>query len=256
MVAGTEPTVDAQPPRGALEWASRAAGPGARVIRAQPLRGGGWHANHRLELELPGGSRLWLVLRRWSRPGWEVDDPDMTPTREAAVLERLEHAGLSTPRLVAIDATGSEAGAQALLETVVPGTPIRRPRDPLAFARALTEPLTAIHAVPVDPAADAVAIPYRRYYDPTALAAPRWADDRRVWERAIEVSMQPAPDGPNVFIHRDYHPRQRPVVAGHGPRREADQRDRRLDERLVRAAGDRRWPHALEPRGHPWPARR
>ena len=146
------------------------------------------------------------MLRLWARTGWEIDDPDMTPDREASVLERLELAGLSTPRLVAVDVTGAKAGVPAILETIVPGTPIRRPRDPIAFARALAEPLIAIHAVPVDPVVDAVAIPYRRYYDPAALAAPDWVVDRRTWERAIEVAARPMPAVPSVFIHRDYHP--------------------------------------------------
>jgi aminoglycoside phosphotransferase (APT) family kinase protein len=170
------------------------------------LLGGGWHANHLLELELLGGRRLRLVLRCWARPGWDLDDPDMTAAREASILQRLEQAGLSTPRLIAVDATGSEAGVPALLETVVPGTPIRRPRDPIAFARALAEPLIAIHAVPIEPAADAASIPYRRYYDPTTLVAPAWAADRRPWERAIEVASKPLSDTLSTFIHRDYHP--------------------------------------------------
>ena len=205
MDAESEANAPAPPLGVALDWAARAVGPGARVVRARPRRGG-WHSNHLLELELPAGLRLRLVLRRWARPGWDVDDPDMTPAREASILQRLERAGLSTPRLVAMDATGSEAGAPALLETVVPGIPLRRPRDSIAFARALAEPLIAIHAVPVDPAIDAVAIPYRRYYDPATLVAPAWAADRHTWERAIEVGLTPAPDSPKVFIHRDYHP--------------------------------------------------
>jgi aminoglycoside phosphotransferase (APT) family kinase protein len=206
MDPGSEQNAAAQPPRAALKWAAHAAGPGARVRRARPLRGGGWHANHLLELELVGDGRLRLVLRRWARPGWDIDDPDMTPAREASLLERLDRAALSTPRLVAMDATGAEAGAPAILETVVPGTPIRRPRDPIAFARALAEPLITIHAVPVDSAADALAIPYRRYYDPASLVAPAWAADRRMWERAIEVALMPPSDTPSTFIHRDYHP--------------------------------------------------
>jgi len=205
MTTGSELNA-AQPPRAALEWAARAAGPGARVVRARLLLGGGWHANHLVELELLGGRRLRLVLRCWARPGWDLDDPDMTAAREASILQRLEQAGLSTPRLIAVDATGSEAGVPALLETVVPGIPIRRPRDPIAFARALAEPLIAIHAVPVEPAADAASIPYRRYYDPTTLVAPAWAADRRPWERAIEVASKPLSDTLSTFIHRDYHP--------------------------------------------------
>lgn len=206
MDADPEAGASAPPLGVALDWAARSAGPGARVVRARPLAGGGWHANHLLELELAGGRRLQLVLRRWARRGWEIDDPDMTPTREGAILERLERAGLSTPRLIALDASGSEAGAPAILETVVPGAPVSRPRDRIAFARALAEPLIDIHAVSVDSARDAIAIPYRRYYDPAGLMAPAWAADRQTWERAIEIALKPSAHRQSTFIHRDYHP--------------------------------------------------
>jgi hypothetical protein len=32
------------------------------------------------------GQRRRLILRRWTRPGWEVDDPDVTAAREVTIL--------------------------------------------------------------------------------------------------------------------------------------------------------------------------
>ena len=69
-------------PPASLRWAQDAAG--ARVVAALPLDSQ-WLANHLLVL----ADGRELVLRRWARPGWELDDPDLTAAREALVLERL-----------------------------------------------------------------------------------------------------------------------------------------------------------------------
>jgi len=173
------------------------------AVRA--LRGGGWHANHLLTLELPDGRQRRFVLRRWARAGWEIDDPDMTPAREASVLDRLARIGTPTPRVVAVDPTGADADVPALLETVLPGGTIRRPRNRTTFADRLAEPLAWIHAVPTEPE-DGTTIPYRRFYDPASLEPPTWGSDRAMWQRAIELATRPAAAGASGFIHRDYHP--------------------------------------------------
>ncbi|HEX6698226.1 MAG TPA: hypothetical protein VF080_15570, partial [Solirubrobacteraceae bacterium] len=65
-------------PPAAMRWAQEAAG--ARVVAALPLESQ-WLANHLLVL----GDGRELVLRRWARPGWETDDPDLTAAREVLV---------------------------------------------------------------------------------------------------------------------------------------------------------------------------
>jgi len=130
----------------------------------------------------------------------------MTPAREASILDRLERASAPTPRVVAIDPRGVETDVPALLETVLPGRPISRPNDRATFADHLAAPLSWIQAIPVDTIRDATAIPYRRFYDPAALAPPSWARDPAAWERAIELAKRPASAVASGFIHRDYHP--------------------------------------------------
>ena len=139
-----------------------------------------------------------LVLRRWARPGWEVDDPDLTAAREALVLERLADTPVPAPELVAADPDAAACDVPALLITRVPGrarsTGARRSgRSSAALAE--------IHAV--DPAGIP---PYRRYHEPDRLAVPPWAGDREVWERAIALAHAPPPELPERFIHRDFHP--------------------------------------------------
>jgi aminoglycoside phosphotransferase (APT) family kinase protein len=155
---------------------------------------------------VPDEARARAVLRRWVRPGWELDDPDFTAEREAEVLRRLELAGVPAPRLLGVDGTGSEVGEPAILESVVPGRRIVRPHDLDTFAARLAEPLTWFRRVPVDPTSDAVALPYRRFYDPGTIVPPEWAQDAAMWERAIAVARGRPPAVPWGFIHRDFHP--------------------------------------------------
>jgi aminoglycoside phosphotransferase (APT) family kinase protein len=177
-------------PPASLRWAQEQAG--ARVVAALPLESR-WLANH---LPVLADGRE-LVLRRWARPGWEADDPDLTAAREALVLDRLTDAPVPAPELVAVDAEAAACDVPALLMTRVPGAPFsgRPPLGPLVAA------LAEIHAI--DPAGIP---PYRRYYEPDRLAVPSWADDRAVWERAIALAHDEPPALPERFIHRDFHP--------------------------------------------------
>ena len=173
-----------------MRWAQEAAG--ARVVAALPLESQ-WLANHLLVL----GDGRELVLRRWARPDWERDDPDLTAAREMLVLERLTDTPVPAPELVAADPDAATCDVPALLITRVPGAAFhgRPPLGPLVAA------LAEIHAV------DPTGIPpYRRYYEPDRLAVPSWAGDREVWERAIALAHAPPPDLPERFIHRDFHP--------------------------------------------------
>lgn len=177
-------------PVASLRWAEAQAG--ARVVAALPLQSN-WLANHILVLE--DGREL--VLRRWARPGWEIDDPDLTAAREALVLERLADTPVPAPELVAADPEAASCDVPTLLMTRVPGAEFdgRPPLGPLLAA------LADIHAV--DPEGIP---PYRRYSEPDSLSVPAWAVDRSVWARAIALAHEAPPDLPQRFIHRDYHP--------------------------------------------------
>lgn len=57
-------------------------GRGSRVVAVRLLGTGGWHANHAVTVVDRRGATRRLVLRRWARPGWDLDDPDFTAARE------------------------------------------------------------------------------------------------------------------------------------------------------------------------------
>jgi aminoglycoside phosphotransferase (APT) family kinase protein len=177
-------------PPAALRWAEAQAG--ARPLAALPLESR-WLANHLLVF----ADGRELVLRRWARPGWEFDDPNLTAAREALVLGRLDGTEVPAPGLVAADADAEACDVPALLITRLPGAEYTG-RPPLG---PLVEVLARIHAV--DPGG---LPPYERYREPERLRVPPWAAERGVWEDAIALAHAPPPALPDRFIHRDFHP--------------------------------------------------
>ncbi|MDQ4048345.1 MAG: phosphotransferase, partial [Actinomycetota bacterium] len=114
-----------------------------------------------------------LVLRRWARLRWELDDPDETPEREAAVLDLIGPVPVPTPSLINLDSDGSVCDVPAVLTERLPGGPPGEPDDLDSFVKQLAEALPPIHAVGEAPSEIP---PYRRYHDDLdAIEPPPWA---------------------------------------------------------------------------------
>jgi aminoglycoside phosphotransferase (APT) family kinase protein len=193
-----------RPPERTLRWVTESIGAGSRIVSLRRLSPGGWLANHALAVVDRHGRRHRLVLRRWARPGWELEDPDFTADKEAAVLELLRESPLPTPRLVAADTAAATCDVPTLLTTRLPGRPPGLPSDMDAFLGGLADALQAIHALTA--ALRERLPPYRSYHDLSAVAVPTWARRPKLWERALEIVKGETPPGPAGFIHRDYHP--------------------------------------------------
>lgn len=195
----------AQPPAESLDWARRQVGERARLIEVRPLLGGISHANHALDIADESGKVHELVLRRWVRPEWVTDDPAFSPDQETATYGLLAGSAVPAPQLVAADPVAHECDAPAILITRLPG---EAPRDRIAVAGLAHELASALHLVhAVDSArARSTVPPYRPYYATTGIAVPARTPDRELWQRAIEISMEPEPKAQSSFIHRDYHP--------------------------------------------------
>jgi aminoglycoside phosphotransferase (APT) family kinase protein len=197
---GYELTHDAErllrspPPARAIAWCEDAAG--VRVAAVRALHGGMSSAVHALDL---ADGRA-LVLRRFVRPEWLAEEPDV-PFREAAALELLRDRPLPAPRLVASDPSGADAGDPAVLMTRLPGAIEWAPADLEGFLRGLAALLPAIHATPIGPGLPA--------YEPYALETrrpPAWTTRPHVWERGFAVFEDRPPSDERRFIHRDFHP--------------------------------------------------
>jgi aminoglycoside phosphotransferase (APT) family kinase protein len=184
-----------RPPRQALDWAGAALG--ATVTSARALRGGTASAVHALTVTGRGGARE-VVLRRYVR--FDPDEPDMA-AREARALTFAAHLDVPTPGLLAVDARGDDAGVPAVLMSWLPGSVRWWPADADRWLAGLAALLPVIHAAPL-PAPVPPFTPYRQdCYQP-----PAWARWPRIWERAVDIYFAPVPAGPQVFLHRDFHP--------------------------------------------------
>ena len=192
-----------RPPAHALAWVGEAIGPGSRVVSVRPLPSS-WLANHAVTVTDRHDRRHRLVLRRWARPGWDLDDPDYTARREATVLELLAGGAVPAPRLVAADPDGAACDVPALLLTRLPGRPPGpAPADRRGFLAQLAGVLPAVHAV--DGRAKALVPAYRTYVRLDGLSMPAWLPPTPTWRRAFELAAGPAPEAHRCFIHRDYH---------------------------------------------------
>src|SRR6266545_5393120 len=195
-----------RPPRAALAWAEAALG--VTVTAARPLRGGSASAVHLLRVQRGSGAAERVVLRRYVRPELNQEEPDIAE-REARALRFVADldlgAGVATPRLLALDATGAHAGVPALLMSRLPGRVDWAPADADRWLERLARLLPAIHGGPLPP--PGLIRPFAPYRQ-ESYESPGWARWPSIWARAIERFHQPTPDGagPAVFIHRDFHP--------------------------------------------------
>jgi aminoglycoside phosphotransferase (APT) family kinase protein len=190
------------PPAQALRWVESAVGQGASTLDVRALHGGTSSAIHAVDVGTRNGRTHRLVLRRFVRVDWLAEEPD-APEREAAALEAVHRSTVATPRLVALDPDGTDAGVPALLMTRVAGCIDWHPAELEPYLRRLAAALPAIHAVA--PPFDA-RIPE---YDPyeLRLSGPPGSSRRpEVWSRAIEAFQHRPSSAERRFIHRDYHP--------------------------------------------------
>jgi aminoglycoside phosphotransferase (APT) family kinase protein len=144
------------------------------------------------------GFRHKLVLRRYIDREWLAREGDLA-SREAKTLQVLEKVPeLRTPKLIAVDPTGRDAGVPTVLMTHLGGRADWKP--PLIEQLADLAPL--IHEV----RAPRNFRRYRRYYTGDALVVPAWSKQPKLWERAFEVAESaPLEAASTHFIHRDHH---------------------------------------------------
>jgi len=189
-----------RPPRQALAWA--AARLGGPVISARALRGGMSSAVHLLTVADGAGERRQAVLRRYVRPELNAEDPDIA-AREARALDVAESVGVPTPVLLAVDPAGTQAGVPTVLMSRLPGRVDWWPSDTGRWLRRLAGVLPAIHGTPLPPAG---LIGQFAPDPPASYQPPPWARAPRIWEQAAAISREPAPDLPQMLVHRDFHP--------------------------------------------------
>ena len=152
-----------------------------------------------------------VVLRQFDVfPDWLEREPDLA-LHEARSLERAEQSGLLTPKLIAYDETGAEAGFPSVLMTHLPGSVELNPPDFPAWIDQMAAALARIHRV--SPANFGWS--YAPYTDLATLQIPAWSGVPQAWARATQLVQGPRPTFEPRFIHRDFHPVNVLWLGGH-----------------------------------------
>jgi len=183
-----------------LSWAANAVGPEAKIQSVHQLAGATSSVLHSLEIET-GSRKLFLVLRQFNNEAWLAEEPDLV-AHEVASLQKIQHADIPTPELVAYDKTGEECGIPAILMTQLIGNVDLKPQNIDDWLHQLAEALLPIHAI------DVADLPwnYQPYNNISFLEPPNWSSVPDLWAQAIEIVRGPQPKTQIGFIHRDYHP--------------------------------------------------
>jgi aminoglycoside phosphotransferase (APT) family kinase protein len=181
-----------RPSAAALAWVEEELG--GRVVNSRRMTGGIVAAVHLLTVERgPSGQRESVVLRRYEQHG----DGDVV--REARILAETGEAGLPAPRLLAVSATGAEAGGHpSVLMTRVAGRADLAPADPDHWLGQIADVAARIHEAPIE------APTYERWIDPSRLAVPASATRPALWRELARVLREGAPPCEPRFIHRDF----------------------------------------------------
>jgi aminoglycoside phosphotransferase (APT) family kinase protein len=179
----------------------RTLGWGARVTAVRRLRGGTSAAVHLLRVSGARGGRDAVVIRRFVRPEWLAEEPDLAD-HETRVLDALAGSGLPVPESLAIDPTGAECDVPAVLMTRITGRIDLQPRHLSDYLSQLAAFLPALHALgPVE------GLPtYRPWFRSRPFEVPAWSRRPDLWLRANDLASAPPPEFTPTFIHRDYHP--------------------------------------------------
>ena len=186
----------------ASRWVHQVLGPGSTVRESAPFEHGTSSEVTALDVVDGAGKGDALVLRRFLDAAWLSREPDLA-AREAAVLDALAEGPVPAPRLVAVDPTGTDAGAPAVLTRRLPGIVVRTPRSLDPWLRGLADLAATIHATPIPPGLR----PYRPWYATSrALAPPTWSRVPSAWASALARARAPEPAGSPVFLHRDFQP--------------------------------------------------
>jgi aminoglycoside phosphotransferase (APT) family kinase protein len=122
---------------------------------------------------------------------------------QVAALALAHDRGLPAPRVIAADLAGSQAGALAMVTSVLPGSSTIPSKMPARRAHSLGALAAAIHAVALAPQPDLPARIRRcpMWISPPGVARPA---PRRRWPRAEQqLSELPVPGSATVLVHGD-----------------------------------------------------
>jgi Ser/Thr protein kinase RdoA (MazF antagonist) len=142
-----------------------------------------------------------VILRYRHDDAWTTLGATHIPA-ESLATSLLRGRGLPVPELLAADPTGASAGRPANLTTWRPGAIRLDPLNDTAVAE-LARAAVGIHATDVP--ADLRPAPYALWGPPRPIV-PDWAEDQKLWNKALDLVAGAPPPTAHGLIHRDFHP--------------------------------------------------
>lgn len=174
--------------------------PQAEIMEVKRLIGSTSSILHSVSLASDAGGEE-MVIRQIDNQNWLSEEPDLV-SHEARSLQVAEQVSVTTPELIAFDATGKMSGMPALLMTQVDGTVILQPRDLNGWLLGLAKCLADIHVTEVK-----LPDTYDAYTNSETVQPPTWTAVPDMWKKAIDyVCNKEPPHESHAFIHRDFHP--------------------------------------------------
>lgn len=182
-----------------LKWVVESVGGKGEVLSATPLMGGISATLHSIDL-LVDDELQTVVLRQFTNQEWLRQQPRLA-RQEADSLAWANLVDVPTPQLIAY----KETDIPAVLMTKLPGAVELEPEKAgkmEEWLERLAATLVRIHAVP----AESCERDYFPWNDRDTLRVPEWSEQKRLWQRALDIVQGPKPDSKLSLIHRDYHP--------------------------------------------------
>ncbi|GAA0358092.1 hypothetical protein GCM10008932_08500 [Alkalibacterium iburiense] len=139
-----------------------------------------------------------VVLREYTNQEWLQEDPTVV-AREAENLKAAEMIEIPTPKYLAVDATGREAGRPSVLMSKVEGKVELKNLN----LEKLAQVLIAVHSLKDPP----ITHRFFSYNTDTVKPEAKWSAYPEKWQDLFAYLKEHTP--PNyepTFIHRDFHP--------------------------------------------------
>lgn len=185
---------------GARDWLASATKIAADDLVVTPMNG----ANSSAVLAVHDARKIReprFVLRVFTKVQWLTQEPDLA-IHEAAALQEVSYCGVDSPVLITFETSDVGFGGPVVLMSRVCGHVELQTDDLNRYCTQLAQTLAKIHVHKPK----YFGWSYTSWIDEDNLRVPDWAENPRLWMRAIELWRAGAPTEKSVFLHRDFHP--------------------------------------------------
>lgn len=130
-------------PDSVIQWITQSVFKHAEIHSYQPLKGGTSSSIFQVCLNM-NGSKKEVIVRLFDHEEWLKEEPDVA-IHESESLKQAEIIEMNSPRLIAVDPTGTNAKIPAIIMSEINGEVILNPKNMRDWINGLAEVLAKIH---------------------------------------------------------------------------------------------------------------